>query len=124
MAIIPFCTFLPVLKKTVTQRNQEQIRSPKPSSNHGRRIKTILGQFRNKHGRYKTNRQQRNLADYFSCQKVGVVKCIPQELQSPSTDNRHLIDLLTPISAPHFGHFAKSFANIIRSQLLSLDMNI
>ena len=51
MAIIPFCTFLPVLKKTVTQRNQEQIRSPKPSLDHGRRIKTILGQFRNKHAR-------------------------------------------------------------------------
>jgi len=52
MAIIPFCTFLPVLKKTVTHRNQEQIRSRKPSLNHGRRIKTILGQFRNKHARY------------------------------------------------------------------------
>jgi hypothetical protein len=52
MAIIPFCTFLPVLKKTVTQRNQEQTRSPKPSQDHGRRIKTILGQFRNKHARY------------------------------------------------------------------------
>jgi hypothetical protein len=54
MAIIPFCTFLPVLKKTVAQRNQEQIGSPKPSLNHGRRIKTILGQFRNRHARYKT----------------------------------------------------------------------
>jgi hypothetical protein len=28
MAIIPFCTFLPVLKKTVTQGNQGQTRSP------------------------------------------------------------------------------------------------
>jgi hypothetical protein len=52
MVLIPFCTFLSVLKKTVTQRNQEQARSPKPSLNHGRRIKTILGQFRNKHARY------------------------------------------------------------------------
>jgi hypothetical protein len=66
----------------------------------------------------------RALADYFSCQKVGAVKCTPQELQSPSTTNRHLIDLLTSISAPHFGHFAKSFAKIIHSQLFLLDMSI
>jgi hypothetical protein len=44
--------FLPGLKKTITQRNQEQIQNPKPPVDHGRRIKTILGQFRNKHARY------------------------------------------------------------------------
>jgi hypothetical protein len=52
MAIIPFCIFLPVLKKKGAQGNQEQLRSQKPCLNHGRRIKTILGQFRNRHTRY------------------------------------------------------------------------
>jgi len=33
------------------QRNQEQTRSPKPSLDHEGRIKTILGQFGNRHAR-------------------------------------------------------------------------
>jgi hypothetical protein len=51
--------------------------------------------------------------NHFTFQNVGVVKSIPQAAQSPSTDSRHCIDLLTSISAPHFGHLAISFANII-----------
>jgi len=51
MVLIPFCMFLLCLRKTDTYRNQEQIRSPKLALNHEKRIKTILGQFRNTHAR-------------------------------------------------------------------------
>jgi hypothetical protein len=44
----------PVLEKDKNpQGNQERTRSPKPSLNHEGRIKTVLGQFRNKHVRYR-----------------------------------------------------------------------
>jgi hypothetical protein len=38
------------------QRNQELTRSPKPSLDREGRIKTILGQFRNKHARYRNRK--------------------------------------------------------------------
>jgi len=47
-------------KRQNTPGNQEQTRSPKPSPGHEGRIKTILGQFRNKHARY----EEKARADY------------------------------------------------------------
>ena len=52
MVLIRFCPFLLCSRRQNPQRNQEQTRSPKPSLDHEGRIKTILGQFRNKHARY------------------------------------------------------------------------
>jgi hypothetical protein len=39
--------------KDSAQRNQEQIRSPKPSLDHEGRIKTVLHQFQNKNARHR-----------------------------------------------------------------------
>jgi hypothetical protein len=51
MVLIPFCKLLLVREGWLPQGIQEQMRSPKLSPNHKRRIKTILDQFRNKHAR-------------------------------------------------------------------------
>jgi len=51
MVLIPFCKLLLVRESWLPQGIQEQMRSPKLSPNHKKRIKTILDQFRNKHAR-------------------------------------------------------------------------
>ena len=53
MAIIRFCPFFSFSRRDKMPSSQEQTRSIEPSPDHGRRIKTILGQFRNKHARFR-----------------------------------------------------------------------
>jgi hypothetical protein len=45
---IRFCTFPHVLEGLLLQRNQQEMRSPKLTPKRKRRIKTVLGQFRDK----------------------------------------------------------------------------
>jgi hypothetical protein len=54
MVLIPFCKLLRVREGWLPQGIQEQMRSPKLSPNHKRRIKTILDQFSNTLARAKT----------------------------------------------------------------------
>ena len=53
MVLIPFCRLSLVREGWLPQGIQEQMRSPKLSPNHKRRIKTNLDQFRNTHARPK-----------------------------------------------------------------------
>jgi hypothetical protein len=59
MVLIPFCKLLPVREGWLLQGIQEQMRSPKLSPNHKRRITTISDQFRNKHARKEVGKTYR-----------------------------------------------------------------
>jgi hypothetical protein len=52
MVLIPFCTLPQVLEGPLLPRNQQEMRSPKLTQKRKRRIKTIFGQFRNRHAPY------------------------------------------------------------------------